>query len=134
MITVSDAEISKFMSQVELAPTGCWIWTGIKTVKGYGRFKFQYKDWRAHRWIYNFMAGELDSNLVIDHLCHNKLCVNPFHLEQVTDQVNEERKVLGLRRTHCYRGHEYTPENTYVRAYGRGCRTCARESYSRRKS
>lgn len=92
----------------------CWEWVGSKQKKGYGLFK-QGKHGGttlAHRISYEIFSGvKVPDNLTIDHLCRNRECVNPAHLEVVTLQENQARRVLV---THCPRGHEYTDDNTYV--------------------
>lgn len=114
----------------------CWIWRLAKNRHGYGILK---RDGfaLAHRWWYVVKAGrEIPLGMVLDHLCRTPACVNPDHLEPVTQAENCRRgdQVTGsanARKTHCARGHEYTPENTRVR-YGsngrqrRACRTCER--------
>ncbi len=108
---------------------GCWEWQAATAGKGYGkiasrRLKAQYY---AHRVMYAHFYGEIPEGLTIDHLCRNIRCVRPDHLEAVTQKVNVNRGLRG-RKTHCLRGHEYTPENTKVRANGTwNCKTCARE-------
>lgn len=86
---------------------------------------------RAHRFIYEYFHGEIDSNLVIHHKCYNRKCVNPTHLEQVTSRKNtldinsKNQAAVNARKTHCIHGHEFTPENTYVFPSGyRQCRAC----------
>lgn len=100
---------------------GCWEWTGSKTGLGYGKV-FSYGSVRvAHRIIYELLIGTVGDGLELDHLCRNKGCVNPGHLEPVTHQENISR---GIGTTHCKRGHERTPENSYQYTYGRYCRPC----------
>lgn len=70
---------------------GCWIWQGTIHIEGYGKVRFDGKHVRAHRLSYIAYIGELDKDMVIDHLCENKSCVNPFHLEQVTIKENLRR-------------------------------------------
>lgn len=97
---------------------GCWNWTG-KLVRGYGWLSGTY----AHRASYELFVGPIPDGLQIDHLCVNRRCVNPRHLEPVTGAENMRR--VAERRTHCKHGHEFTPENTYDRpASGRQCRAC----------
>ncbi len=83
----------------------------------------------AHRVAYELAIGPVPDGLVVDHLCFNRACVRPGHLEPVTQQENVMRA-----RTHCRKGHEFTPENTYVRPGGTGgiqriCRTCNPRNY-----
>ena len=122
--------------------TPCLTWTGAKTTLGYGTIGWQGKKVYAHRLAYETLVGPIPEGLVIDHLCRNRACVNVNHLEPVTQGVNALRGVgvmaLNARKTHCKRGHEFTPENTYIDADGRrGCRTCrrmARRAADRRRA
>lgn len=109
----------------------CWYWVGAADGKGYGSFWVVPKMVRAHRWSYEQFVAQIPSNLVIDHLCRNRSCVNPAHLEPVTNRENWSRgyapSAISSRRTHCSEGHKYTAENTLHRAdAGRRCRECAR--------
>lgn len=88
----------------------------------------------AHRMAYELTRGPILEGLVIDHLCRNKACVNPAHLEAVSQRVNVRRGLLGSR-TACINGHEYTPENTFIERNGkRRCRTCQRATDRRRRA
>jgi hypothetical protein len=112
---------------------GCWEWTGSLRGNGYGQVCIRPKNWLLHRLVYALCVGPLDSALTIDHLCRNRKCGNPAHLEQVTSIVNTMRGETPARRyarrTHCNHGHPFTPENLYWRIAGakriRQCRTCA---------
>lgn len=120
----------------ELGP--CWLWTAgaVKSNGGYyGRFRLprQRKTISAHRWAWEDAHGphSLPDSAVLDHLCRNTLCVNPAHLEPVTERKNILRGIgIAARyaaRTHCNHGHEYTAENTRItKAGARLCRTCRR--------
>lgn len=110
--------------------TGCWIWIGPPDSHGYGYVKMP-DDYRkpAHRHVYETLVGPVDDGLVLDHLCRNRICVNPEHLEPVTHRENVLRGVGASARnaakTHCVHGHPYTPENTYINFRGsRECRIC----------
>lgn len=114
----------------------CWIWTNRLMVGGYGSFSADKKIWLAHRWSYEFMRAPIPDGLALDHLCSNPPCVNPWHLEPVTQRENVLRSrgitAQNARKTHCKWGHEFTEANTYVDRRGRrGCRTC-RNAASRR--
>ncbi|GGU91154.1 hypothetical protein GCM10010275_30320 [Streptomyces litmocidini] len=124
---------------------GCIHWTGSLNEHGYGRISIKKEMHLAHRVVYQEVVGPLPDGVMLDHTCHNldescgggsgclhRRCVNPAHLEPVTNVENQERS----KNTHagrrilmdtCIRGHRYTPETTYIDANGhRSCRTCAR--------
>lgn len=116
---------------------GCWRWTGVITGYGYPQWLHAGKTYRAHRLVYAAMLGPIPAGKQLDHLCCNKWCVNPAHLEPVTGRVNTLRATRGTaqinhRKTACARrGHPFTPENTRLKQgrYGtlRSCRACERE-------
>lgn len=113
----------------ELGP--CWLWTGYLH-RGYGQFHADQTTYRAHRFAYEEIVGPIPDGLEIDHLCRVRSCCNPSHLEPVTHRVNvlrsESFAAKYAAQTHCRRGHEFTPENTYVSPKNqRECRTCHRE-------
>jgi hypothetical protein len=105
----------------------CWNWLGCK-VQGYGRTAFKGGTERAHRVTYEVFVGPIPDGLFVDHLCANRACCNPDHLEAVTNHVNVLRGRAGWNmrcKTHCPRGHEYDDKNTYWYKGGRTCRKCA---------
>ena len=147
---------ARFFSRVRIQKNGCWEWTGSTAGYGYGKFHLNTKPKStsklAHRFSYEMSEGEIPPGMTIDHVCRNRKCVNPDHLDCVTQQENwmkgNGREALkkanealppgelqarahraSLRaaeikraQTHCKRGHEFTPENTSVRE--RGTRGC----------
>lgn len=122
--------------------TECWVWIGTLSY-GYGVFWMdgQRRQLTAHRIAYELWIGEIVDENTIDHLCANRRCVNPLHLEQCSRVENSYRaRHRGLsgqnaRKTHCKRGHEFTEENTYINATSgnRQCRACHR-AYSNEKN
>lgn len=125
--------LERFLEKFEIDEScGCWVWTANIAGKGYGRMALNGKDYYAHRFSYETYVGEIPDGLVIDHLCRNRLCVNPDHLEPVTNKENLLRGDTIIARcakaTHCPRGHEYSSRNTRVDKRGkRACRACDRE-------
>ncbi len=126
----------RFWKKVVELPNGCWQWTAAKHDAGYGRFRFAGKMVYAHRWAYETLVGPIPEGLQIDHLCRNPPCVNPSHLEPVT---NRENTMRGLTpKTHCPQGHPYSGDNLGITkdkyAYQgkrRFCRQCSREADKR---
>jgi hypothetical protein len=118
--------IDRFMAKVDKTDT-CWLWTG-GTAKGYGAFYDGTRQVPAHRWLYEYMNGVLTSVLVIDHLCENKACVNPEHLEAVSHPENCRRRYHDA----CDKGHAYTEDNTITYPTAkRRCKRCMQETYRR---
>lgn len=115
-------------------PDACWPWTGPAGTGGYGKATMPRKGGRnAHRVAWYWTHGETDpTGLDIDHLCRNRICCNPAHLEAVTPQENNRRSTspsaVNLTKTHCPRGHAYDETNTHITPQGqRRCRTCNRD-------
>lgn len=131
-------EHKRFIKKVEKLKSGCWEWQGGKTSKGYGQFTYK-NGGRAHRYSYEYFVGKIPKNLTIDHLCKNKTCVNPKHLEAVSMRENVLRSdgisARNAKKTVCIRGHEFTKENTYLRKLKkvalkvRVCIECKREHH-----
>lgn len=117
----------------------CWIFGRLKP-NGYGAFSAYGHSATAHRFAYELMVGPIPDGLSIDHLCRRPACVNPAHLEAVTQWENVMRSdgvsALNARKTHCLRGHPFSDDNTYYAKGGqRHCKECSRirgrERYAR---
>ncbi len=136
------AVMERFFMNVDKQPGGCWLWTAGTSQK-YGYFFHPgsppYRGY-AHRFSYQYHKGAITDGKQIDHLCRNKLCVNPDHLEVVTIRENVLRGLRGVLRTHCSQGHERTTENTYIyqrknsKYPTRQCKICHMESDKRRRA
>lgn len=121
VIPRSSAPEQRFWFYVKKEADGCWLWQG-GTNGRYGVFSIKKKQRYAHRLSYIWAKGTIPDGLTIDHLCRTPLCVNPDHLEAVTQHENNSR---AHRRIVCKRGHEWTPENTWIEKNGaRHCRKC----------
>lgn len=137
----------RFWAKVDRSggPDACWPWMATLTATRYGSFSIRAsnrtKSCRAHRFAYELVIGPIPRGRELDHLCHtadldcaggssclHRRCCNPAHLEPVTHLENMLRGVPA-RKTHCKRGHEFTPDNTRYQksrlgTMGRQCRAC----------
>lgn len=132
MVVPPRPAIDRFEEKLIRTPGGCWRWVAAGVPHGYGVFFFNGKQGYAHRFSHEHFIGPIPSGWVVDHLCRNRRCVNPMHLQAVTYQTNLLRGfTIPARNTAkfaCPAGHAYTPENTYYRANGsRVCRKCGAE-------
>ena len=150
MTTIAPDVVEFLASRITIEGNGCWLWRGQIDRKGYG--KYSRRDLIAHRYVYALVHGPIPQGMVLDHLCHNddlacsggpaclhRRCVNPSHLEPVTNALNLSRgrpspmAAANAAKTHCKRGHEYSPENTYVWRGSRHCRACGAARTTRKK-
>ena len=130
--------LSRFVSKSTfIDPCECWEWTGARLPRGYGQFWNGNKVVRAHKWIYETLCGPVEDGLVLDHLCRHPWCVNPTHLQKISQGENVLRGVAPAanqaRQTHCIHGHEFSGWNVYIKPNGaRQCVTCRRETDRKR--
>jgi hypothetical protein len=114
----------RIKSLIKVDDAGCWNWQGYLRV-GYGTLSIDGRPHLAHRVSYMAYVGPIPVGLHIDHLCRNRRCVNPQHLEPVTPAENNRR--AAAVKTRCPQGHPYDPSNTYVHHNKRHCKSCVRE-------
>lgn len=120
--------LKEFFSNIKFNESNwCWEW---KNAKIYGYFRLNGKKTVCHKISYQLFIGPIPQGLELDHLCRNMKCCNPEHLEAVTHKENVLRGIgptaINAQKTHCDNGHEYTPENTFIRpkSGNRDCRIC----------
>lgn len=119
----------------------CWLWQHSTDAKGYGSYRVDGKLRRAPRIAYTLAYGPIPDGMIVMHTCDTPACINPAHLrigtekENTADMFAKGRDRIWNHRgiTHCKHGHEFTPENTYIKPNGaRACRACLRERAYRR--
>jgi hypothetical protein len=133
----------RFWSKVQRAALDdCWLWTAARNPHGYGRVQINGSFHQAHRISYELTVGPIPDGLSLDHLCRVRNCVNPAHLEPVTNRVNGLRGVspaaINAAKAECVNGHAFDEANTRVTAGPHGpkrqCRACDAEYHRRRRA
>lgn len=122
-----------FDARVQKDVSGCWLWTGFVDRKGYGVIGVGGRKLsKAHRFSYERFVGPVPDGMQLDHLCRVRNCVNPSHLEPVTNRENVIRgNAARPAKTHCKNGHPYK-ENLYLNPRGhRECMKCRTEAARR---
>lgn len=139
-------DVDRFAEKIALTDNGCVEWIAGTNGTGYGQFGIGPRSARkkvyVHRWSYEHHVGPIPEGLVIDHLCGNRLCVLPAHLEAVTQRVNLARandlSTRNANKARCPAGHVYAGDNLYIYRWSRMCRACRRAAgrryYASRKA
>jgi hypothetical protein len=137
--SISPQDLTRFFSKVDLSfgmgLDACWQWEN-RLDNGYGRFWLHNRTQLAHRISYLYFNGEIPSDKQLDHLCRNRSCVNPKHLEAVDIKTNVLRGIgpsaENARKTHCKRNHALSGENLYVNNRNqRVCKECHKSIVAR---
>lgn len=128
---LSQSTVERIWAKISLNDAGCWVWNGSRTAGGYGRTSVGGAYMYTHRLMLMAFGSSIPAGWHTDHLCRNRACCNPEHLEAVTAAENIHRSPIAMaalnsRKTHCPQGHEYTPENTIKTRNQRVCRACFR--------
>lgn len=137
-------DLTRIFSKIKTVPTAsCWLWTGCIDQAGYGTVSYRGKMYKTHRFLYAWLVGAVpsyvhgQSNAEIDHLCRNRACCNPVHLELVSHRENTYRGVsfsaIYAKQDACKNGHAFTLENTRYSRKQRVCRACEREAGARKR-
>lgn len=129
----------RFHAKVWKHDAGCWEWIGSKQPTGYAQLWNGQRVEQAHRISFRLTCGAIPDGMEIDHLCRNRGCVNPDHLQAVSHRENMRRSktIMGQNaaKTECKRGHSFDQANTYITANGaRQCRACLRMHAKNRKA
>lgn len=126
--------LDRFAEKIALTDSGCIEWIASHNGVGYGTLTTNRYGGKvlAHRWSYEYHVGPIPAGLELDHLCRNRACVNPEHLEPVSHRVNTLRgtapTAVNAAKTHCLRGHPFSGDNLHITPKGkRECRACHRD-------
>lgn len=137
-IPIDMLDVARFYEKIHIDKSSeCWNWKGKPSSDGYGRMGIDYKVYLAHRVSYVLKYGEPPPHMVIDHVCRNRICINPDHLEVVSLEENIRRGVgpermressdAKAQRTHCKNGHPFSGYNLSLNDRQRLCKTCHRQ-------
>ena len=124
--------LNRFWDKVEIT-NSCWNWSGGKNKAGYGRISINHVMVLAHRFIYEIMESKIPRGIVIDHLCRNRSCVNPSHMDITTIGQNcmrgDSPSAINSRKTHCGKGHQYNDNNMRIdpKTKKKRCIICQKE-------
>lgn len=116
------------LQRYRIVKSGCWEWDSTEKT-GYGRLYFNRQRQVAHRWSYLCFRGDIPDGMTIDHLCRNRRCINPDHLECVTPRENWIRGIsptaINAKKKHCKNGHRLAGKNIRIETTGsRRCLKC----------
>lgn len=126
---LTSSSVSRFFRRVEFNENGCWLWP-TRDRLGYGQFGIGERKYLAHRVAYIIAHGEIPPGCEIDHICNERACCNPLHLQALTTREHIDQTVE--RRSACRSGHTYVDGSWFVNHSGRReCRICAREKKAR---
>lgn len=131
------ADVRWLQERVVVSVNGCWLWRNGLDSNGYGVVRTSASRTPAHRYVYEALVGAIPKKLQLDHLCRQRRCVNPDHLQPVTQQENILRgtspAAIAARQNSCIHGHPFTGSNLFIDSAGfRRCRTCQRQRDRRR--
>jgi hypothetical protein len=128
--TLAKAVADAMLKVKKDAVNGCWNWAGYVTARGYGRAQVKARFYPIHRLVWMELRGPIPDGLELDHLCRNRICVNPAHLEPVTNRENNLRgfspAAVNARKTACKAGHPLSGDNLKMRRGKRECKECLR--------
>lgn len=127
--------VERFWTKVDKADNGCWGWIAYRDPDGYGNFSIEGRTKRSHRVAYELLISSIPEGMQLDHLCRNRGCVNPDHLEPVTCRENilrgESFQARNARKTHCLHGHLFAEYGFSSGDTSRRCRLCHNQQSKR---